>query len=211
MEPTPSRQAVDPPASPATAQPEGSPKSWYRQSLVLSRRQLVVLLRDRGTVLQILLVPALTMLMFKVVLGDAIGSATGQNSAYGTVPLVILVSAMFGSVASGVRLNLERGTGLLGRLYVLPINRGADLTSRVVCEIVRIAVTTAILLAAGTLIGFRFTQGPWAVLGIMGVALMFGVAFSVFVLALAVNARPTAPIVPVLSLISSLLLSLIHI
>ncbi|MGW5525074.1 ABC transporter permease [Gordonia sp. NPDC003950] len=203
---TPSRLVVDPTATPDTARPEGSPRSWYRQSLVLSRRQLVVLLRDRGTVLQILLVPALTMLMFKVVLGDAIGSATGQNSAYGTVPLVILVSAMFGSVSSGVRLNLERGTGLLGRLYVLPINRGADLTARVVCEIVRIAATTTILLAAGTLIGFRFDQGPWAVLGIMGVSLMFGVAFSVFVLALAVNARPTAPIVPLLSLISSLLM-----
>ncbi|MET9201186.1 ABC transporter permease [Gordonia sp. NPDC003585] len=197
---------IDVTSTTAAAPSESSPKSWLTQSLVLSRRQLVVLFRDRGTVIQILLVPALTMLMFKVVLGDAVGNATGQNSAYGTVPLVILVSAMFGSVSSGVRLNLERGTGLLGRLYVLPINRAADLTSRVVCEIVRIAITTAILLVAGMFIGFRFTQGPWAVVGIMGVALMFGIAFSVFVLALAVNARPTAPIVPLLSLISSLLM-----
>lgn len=204
---TPTRAAAAaPPPPPDTALPEGSPKSWYTQSLVLARRQLVVLLRDRATVLQILLIPALTMIMFKVVLGDAVGKATGQDSAYGTVPLVILVSAMFGSIAAGVRLNLERGTGLLGRLYVLPINRGADLTSRIICEIARITLTTAILLAAGTLIGFRFTQGPLAVLGILGVALMFGIAFSIFVLALAVNARPTAPIVPLLSLISSLLM-----
>ncbi|UAK40183.1 ABC transporter permease [Gordonia bronchialis] len=212
--PTPSPQrrttarkaAAAPPPPPDTALPEGSPKSWYTQSFVLAHRQLVVLLRDRATVLQILLIPALTMIMFKVVLGDAVGKATGQDSAYGTVPLVILVSAMFGSIAAGVRLNLERGTGLLGRLYVLPINRGADLTSRVISEVVRITLTTAILLAAGTLIGFRFTQGPFAVVGILGVALLFGIAFSIFVLALAVNARPTAPIVPVLSLISSLLM-----
>lgn len=187
-------------------EPEGSPKAWLSQSLVLARRQLTVLIRDRATVLQILLVPVLTMIMFKVVLGDAVGQATGQDSAYGTVPLVILVSAMFGSIASAVRLNLERGTGLLGRLYVLPINRAADLTSRVVCEVVRIAITTIILLAAGTFIGFRFTQGPIAVLGILGVALLFGIAFSIFALALAVTARPTAPIVPLLSLVSSLLM-----
>ena len=187
-------------------EPEGSPKAWLSQSLVLARRQLTVLIRDRATVLQILLVPVLTMIMFKVVLGDAVGQATGQDSAYGTVPLVILVSAMFGSIASAVRLNLERGTGLLGRLYVLPINRAADLTSRVICEVVRIAITTIILLAAGTFIGFRFTQGPIAVLGILGVALLFGIAFSIFALALAVNARPTAPIVPLLSLVSSLLM-----
>ena len=122
-----------PPPPPPDAPAEGSPKSWFTQSFVLAGRQLIVLLRDRATVLQILLVPALTMVMFKVVLGDVVGKATGQDSAYGTVPLVILVSAMFGSIASGVRLNLERGTGLLGRLYVLPINRGADLTSRVIC------------------------------------------------------------------------------
>lgn len=194
--------STPPPGAPA----EGSPMTWFTQSLVLARRQLVVVLRDRATLLQILLAPALTMVMFKVVLGDVVGQATGQNSVYGTVPLVILVSAMFGSIASGVRLNLERGTGLLGRLYVLPINRGADLTSRIISEVVRIAFTTALLLLLGTVIGFRFTQGPLAVIGIFGVALMFGVSFSVFVLALAVNARPTAPIVPLLSLISSLMM-----
>ncbi|MBD0860962.1 ABC transporter permease [Gordonia sp. zg691] len=185
---------------------ESSLRGWATQSSALARRQLTVLFRDRATVLQILFIPALTMVMFKVVLGDAVGSATGQNSAYGTVPLVILVSAMFGSLASGVRLNQERGTGLLARLYVLPINRAADLTSRLLCEVVRILVTTTLLLIAGLFIGFRFTQGPFAVLGIFAVSLMFGVAYSMFVLAIAVNTRPSAALVPMLSLFSSLLM-----
>lgn len=180
--------------------------AWLRQSAILSGRQLAVLTSDRATLLQILLIPVLTMLMFKVVLGDIIGEATGQDSVYGTVPLVILVSAMFGSIAAAVRLNLERGTGLLARIYVLPIHRAADLSSRVVCEIVRILFTTTLLLGAGYLIGFRFTQGPLGVVGIYGVSLLFGIAFAVFVLALAVNSRPTAPIVALISLVSSLLM-----
>ncbi|MFL1599732.1 ABC transporter permease [Gordonia amicalis] len=185
---------------------ERSPRALLDQALVLTGRQLAVLVRDRATVLQILLMPALTMLMFKVVLGDAVGKATGQDSVYGTVPLVILVSAMFGSLASAVRLNKERGTGLLGRLYVLPIHRAADLTSRVLCEVVRIVVTTVLLLLAGMLIGFRFTQGPFAAIGIIGVALMFGIAYSTFVLSVAVNVRPSVTLVPMLSLLSSVLM-----
>ncbi len=190
----------------SAAPPERSMRAWATQSLVLAGRQLAVLVRDRATILQLILVPALTMVMFKVVLGETVGQATGQDSVYGTVPLVILVSAMFGSLASGVRLNGERSTGLLARLYVLPINRGADLTSRVICEILRILATTAVLLAAGVAIGFRFTQGVLPVLGIVGVALLFGTAFSILVLALSVNAPPGAPIVPLMSLVSSLLM-----
>lgn len=185
---------------------ESSLRAWLLQSLPLTGRQLLVYVRDVPTLLQSLIIPALSMLMFKVVLGDAIGSATGQNSAYGTVPLVILVGAMFGSIASAIRLNRERSTGLLGRLYVLPIHRAADLTSRVTADLTRILVTTIILLAAGHLIGFRFTQGVLPAIGLVLVALAYGAAFAVLTLGLAVNAKPGAPIVPYLALVSSLLM-----
>lgn len=186
--------------------PEGSARALWRQAVPLAGRQILVFVRDVPTLTLAVLFPALSMIMFKVVLGDAIGSATGQNSAYGTVPLVILVGAMFGSIASATRLNHERATGLLARLYVLPIHRAADLTSRVLAELVRILVTTVILLAAGHLIGFRFTQGVGPALGLVVVALAYGAAFATFTLALAVSARPGAPIVPYLGLASTLLM-----
>ncbi|AZZ81205.1 peptide ABC transporter permease [Gordonia alkanivorans] len=185
---------------------ETSARALWTQALPLAGRQILVFVRDVPTLIQALVFPALSMLMFKVVLGDAIGSATGQNSAYGTVPLVILVGAMFGSIATATRLNQERATGLLARLYVLPIHRAADLTSRVASEIVRILVTTIILLAAGHLIGFRFTQGFGSAVGLVLVALAYGAAFATLTLALAVSARPGAPIVPYLGLVSSLLM-----
>ncbi|UOG22949.1 ABC transporter permease [Gordonia amicalis] len=193
-------------SSPTDVPPESSARALWRQSLPLAGRQIVVFVRDVPTLVQALLFPALSMVMFKVVLGDAIGSATGQNSAFGTVPLVILVGAMFGSIASATRLNRERATGLLARLYVMPIHRAADLTSRVVSELVRILVTTIILLAAGHLIGFRFTQGLGSAIGLVLVGLAYGAAFATLTLALAVSARPGAPIVPYLGLVSTLLM-----
>lgn len=179
--------------------------AWWRHSGLLLGRQIKVWLRDPGTLGQSIIFPALSMVMFKVVLGNTIGQATGQNSAYSTVPLVILVGAMFGGMATSVRLSMERRTGLLARLYVMPIHRGADLTSRIVAELLRILLTSIVLVAAGFLIGFRFTQGPWSALGILGVPLLYGAAFSIMTLALAVNSS-RIPLVPILSLFCSLLM-----
>jgi len=179
--------------------------AWWRHSGLLLGRQVKVWLRDPATLVQSIVFPGLSMIMFKVVLGDTIGQATGQNSAYSTVPLVILVGAMFGGMATSVRLSVERRTGLLARLYVMPIHRGSDLTSRIVAELMRILLTSVVLVAAGFLIGFRFTQGPWAALGILGVPLLYGAAFSIMTLALAVNSS-RIPLVPILSLLCSLLM-----
>lgn len=190
----------------AHPRPEGTIAAWFSQAGILAGRQLLVVVRDVPTLLQSLIVPGLSMIMFKVVLGDAVGSATGMNSAYGTVPLVIIIGAMFGSIASAARLNIERMSGLLSRIYVLPINRGADLTSRVISELARILVTTLLLLAAGHLIGFRFTQGIGPAIGIVAVALAYGAAFAVLTLAAAVNVAPGAPLVPVISLLSTLMM-----
>ena len=200
-----SRVLGDPDQQP-TVHRESSARGWWAQTRALTGRQLRVNLRDRATLTQSLVFPVLSMVMFKVVLGDAIGKATGQDSVYGTVPLVILISAMFGSMAAAIRLNQERRTGLIGRLYVLPINRAADLSSRVFAEGARIVATTLILLAGGAAIGFRFTQGVGGAFGLVGVAVLFGGAFAMFTLAVAVSAKPGAPIVPFLGLFCSVLM-----
>ncbi|MCF8586969.1 ABC transporter permease [Gordonia liuliyuniae] len=185
---------------------EVSVRAWFDASRVLTWRQLLVYVRDVPTVLQSFIVPAISMVLVKVVLGDAVGSATGQDSLYGTVPLMILIGAMGGSVVSAVRLNKERSTGLLARLYVLPINRAADLTSRVVAEIIRILVLTLELLLVGYVMGFRFEQGLLGALGLLAIPLVFGGAYAVFVLAIAVNSPPGAPLVQYLGLLTNLLM-----
>ncbi|MGB3605230.1 MAG: ABC transporter permease [Gordonia sp. (in: high G+C Gram-positive bacteria)] len=186
--------------------PEGSSRAWIRGSVILAARQVLVYVRDVPTVLQSFVIPAISMVLLKVVLGDAVGSATGQNSLYGTVPLMILVGAMSGSMVSAVRLNKEGSTGLLARLYVLPINRAADLTARVVAEVIRIFVLTIVLLAVGYAMGFRFEQGVLGALGLIAVPVIFGGAYAVFGLALAVNSPPGAPLVQYLGLLMSVLM-----
>lgn len=200
-------EPVQAPAFPVPDQhPEHAFRAWWEQALVLTGRQLRVAVRDVPTLVSILIVPVLTMLMFKVVLGDIVGEATGRDSAFGTVPLVILTSAMAGSVVAATRLNLERRTGLLNRLWVLPINRSADFSSRAFAELVRILITTVLLLGLGHLIGFRFTQGVLPAIGLVAVALAYGAAFSMVTMACAVNARPGAPVLQYVGLVTTLLM-----
>jgi daunorubicin resistance protein C len=188
---------------PGTAKSEKGLRTYLADTGALSGRQVLMWWRDKSTALQTLLFPALSMVMFKVVLGDSIGRVTGQNSAFGTVPLVVLVAAMFGSLAGGVRLTVERDTGLLTRLYVLPVHRAADLSARVISELVRVLAATAVLTSLGYLIGWRFNQGFLSAVGIFAVALLYGGAFAILVLAIALVGK-NLPLVPIITLVSSL-------
>ena len=188
------------------APPEWSLHGWWAHSMVLAGRQFLIWAREPFTTVQTILMPALSMVLIKVVLGDTIGRATGLNSVYGSVPMIILVGSMFGSMATALRLNQESTAGLLSRLYVMPIHRGADLTARIIAELVRILVTTLVLLGVGCLLGFRFAEGTWTVVGLVGIAVLYGVAFSVFIMALAVNSPPGASMVHYVSLLSTVLM-----
>ena len=50
----------------------GGVRAWVRETLVLTGRQLLTLVRDKATAVQLILVPIAIMLMFTVVLGDAV-------------------------------------------------------------------------------------------------------------------------------------------
>ena len=180
-------------------------RAYLLHTSILSARQLTVWSRDKKVLIQSIVFPALSKIMFKVVLGDAITAATGVNSAYGTVPLVVLVGAMFGSLIAGIRLRREQRAGLLTRLYVLPVHKGADLSARLISELARILIATIVLTTFGMLIGWRFNQGLLPALGIFLVPLLFGAAFSTVMLAVAMSST-NLPLVQLMSLLSSLLM-----
>jgi ABC-2 type transport system permease protein len=112
---------------------------------------------------------------------------------------------MFGSIASGMGLKEEWRKGLLARFWILPMHRAAGITSRLLAESVRILVTTVLLVGVGFLLGFRFTQGPLAGLGMLLVPLLMGVGFATLVTALAVSSAKL-PLVELLSLVCTLLM-----
>ncbi|TLF82497.1 ABC transporter permease [Nocardia cyriacigeorgica] len=187
------------------ARSEGSLGNWWTHSLIQTKRLLLVWARDPATTIQTILYPALTLLMFWIVLGDSITAATGKPSVYGTVPMITLVAAMAGAVVSALGFKTEKATGLLGRFWTMPVHRAAGLTGRLFAEAIRVLVTTLFVIAVGFCIGFRFDQGPVAALALIGIPVLFGVGFAVFVTALATLTEGVM-LVNVIGIINTLLM-----
>ncbi|MCU1640380.1 MAG: putative doxorubicin resistance transporter permease protein DrrC [Nocardia sp.] len=178
---------------------------WLEQSFIQCKRLLIGWARDPATTIQTIAYPAATLIMFRVVLGDSITSATGAPSIYGTVPMVMLVAAMAGSVVSALGFKVEKATGLLGRFWTMPVHRAAGLTGRLLAEAIRVLLTSLIVLVVGVCLGFRFWNGGPAAIAMLALPIIFGIGFAVLVTALATITEGIM-LVQVIGVINSLLM-----
>ena len=178
--------------SPRRRVSENSPMRLAPQTWVLTGRLLRRWSRDHTTVLESLAMPIVLLVTLNIVLEDGISKVTGHSALYGSVPLIAMVGAMSGSMVGGIGLMGERTDGLLSRLWVLPLHRASDLVSRLAADAVRIVVTTAVILCAGLVLGFRFRQGILASVAWLFVPTVFGLAFTAIVITIALYAVNTA-------------------
>ncbi|WP_231644553.1 ABC transporter permease [Mycolicibacterium baixiangningiae] len=170
---------------------ENSPRRLLAHSRVLAMRILLRWGRDAATMVESLIMPVVLLVTLDIVLGEGISQVTGNSALYGSVPLIAMVGAMTGAMVGGVGLMNERKTGLLSRLWVLPVHRASGLLSRLIAEVVRIVVTTGVVLGVGYLLGFRFRQGVVESVAWVLVPVPLGVAFSVAVITLALYTAST--------------------
>jgi ABC-2 type transport system permease protein len=98
---------------------------------------------------------------------------------------------MSGAMIGGVGLMRERADGLLSRLWVLPVHRASGLLARLAAEAVRIVATTAVIMCTGLVLGFRFRQGILESLAWLLIPTVWGLAFTMVVITLALYAANT--------------------
>ncbi len=72
----------------------------------------------------------------------------------------------------------ERDSGLLARLWAVPVHRASGLTARIIADGVRVLVNAIVLLGVGMLMGLRFEQGVLAILAWLGITVLWGVVFA---------------------------------
>lgn len=169
--------------------PEPSSLALLRGAALQAQRILMKWTKDPATLLQSLLFPALMVLLFWLVLDRSVSDHSGASYAFGMVPMVALIGAMSGASISGLGLRRERTSGLLTRMWTLPVHRAAAMTGRLAAEAVRVVVTVSFILLVGTIIGFRIETGVVGYLGILAVATAFGLSFSMMVTAMALLSR----------------------
>lgn len=144
--------------------------------------------REPEVLVQSLFFPTFLLVVYKLVIGESILRLTGGNSLYGLVPMAAVTGALFGALGTGVAIPVERESGLLSRLWVLPAHRASTLIGRLLAEAARTVVSAVVMTGVGVAMGLRFTQGPVAAIAFLLVPVVVIAGFAAVVVALAVRA-----------------------
>lgn len=185
--------------------PENSLRALAPHVWVLVGRILRRWSRDTVTLAQTLVVPIVFLATLDILLGDGITQLTGTSALYGSVPLVAMVAATQGATVGGLSIMRERSDGLLSRLWVLPVHRTAGVLARVAAEMIRVVLSTLALLCTGLALGFRFHEGLLAAVAWLLVPTVFGVAFCMAVMTVALYSAKTL-VVEATAVVSALLM-----
>ena len=149
---------------------------------VITRRNLVRIVRLPQLLLFSTIQPVMFMLLFNYVFGGAIVLALPPAAAGSYVnwlmPGLLAQFALFsgGQTAAGLSEDLLKG--VIDRFWSLPMARSAVLAGRTVSDLIRSAFILVLLVAVGFVIGFRPQTSLFGVLGALAVALAFGYAWS---------------------------------
>ena len=145
---------------------------------VLVRRAIARIKNEPETLMDVTLMPVIFILMFAYVFGGAIRlPAGGSYHEY-------LIGGMLGmglaQTAPGVAVALvtDMSTGLMDRFRSLPMSRWAVLIARSIAELLTQLISTVIVVCVGLAIGWRVHTNGWDVLAALGLALLFGYAFT---------------------------------
>jgi ABC transporter DrrB family efflux protein len=144
-------------------------------ALTLARRNLLVWLKVPAFIVFTVIQPVMFTLLFRYVFGGAIHTSAPSYVDY-LLPGVIGQTAAFTSFGTAISLAQEIQKGVIDRLRSMPIARSAVLLGRLGADLVRLLITVVIIVGVGYAVGFRFQGGVGGALGMIGLAMLLGLA-----------------------------------
>lgn len=143
--------------------------------------------RDVESLLTSLLLPVLLMLLFVYVFGGAM--QTGMAYVDYVVPGTVLLCAGYGAASTATSVNADLSSGFVDWLRSMPVLGSSVLTGHVVASVARNLVATVVVMAVAYAIGWRPQAGPAAMVGALGLIVLFILAVSWLAAALGLVAR----------------------
>jgi ABC-2 type transport system permease protein len=162
-------------------------QSWLHAGRIMIRWR-----REPAAVLSTVILPVCLLVVYKAVLGEQIHRVTGVDSIYGLVPMCAVLAGMFGALGGAVGIPLERTSGMLSRMWVLPVHRASAIAGRLIAEAARALLGTIFITALGTAMGLRFTHGWQTALGYILIPPVVVVGFTALVMTLAIRSNGRA-------------------
>jgi ABC-2 type transport system permease protein/oleandomycin transport system permease protein len=160
------------------------PAKWVlSDALMMTKRNLLKYLRLPNLLVFSTIQPVMFVLLFSQVFGGAIEvplKAQGWPYTYIDFLMagIFVQAVIFGSMQTGVGLADDLSRGMVDRFRSLPMARSAVLAGRTTSDTVRNVFVVCLMTGVGYLIGFRFHGGFLSAVAGLGLAVLFGLAFS---------------------------------
>jgi len=143
----------------------------------LVRRNALQIKQDPESMFDVLLMPVIFILLFTYVFGGAIaGKDNQQEYIQRLVPGMMAMMGMNIAMAVGTGVNEDFRKGVMDRFRTMPIARSSVLIAKIVVEIGRMLVATAILLGMGFLLGLEIRGSMVEFAGAIALSTVFGAA-----------------------------------
>ncbi|HET9072491.1 MAG TPA: ABC transporter permease [Acidimicrobiales bacterium] len=162
------------PARPSAGR--GSRLRWgVTDGLTVAKRNLIAYSRTPALLVFAVVQPAMFVLLFRYVFGGAIHVPVPGGYVSYLTPGIIGQSAAFASFGTAVGLAREIQKGVVDRYRSMPMARSAVLVGRLIADTLRMILTVLVLLGVSAAVGFRFHNGFWPAVGMIALAVAFGV------------------------------------
>ncbi|MFG2528941.1 ABC transporter permease [Streptomyces sp. NPDC048516] len=143
----------------------------------LVRRNALQIKQDPESMMDVLLMPIIFILLFTYVFGGAIAGKGNQHDyIQRLVPGIMAMMGLNIAMAVGSGVNEDFRKGVMDRFRTMPIARSSVLIAKIVVEIGRMLIATAILLGMGFLLGLEIGGTLWQFLGAIVLCTAFGAA-----------------------------------
>ncbi|MEU8526803.1 MULTISPECIES: ABC transporter permease [Streptomyces] len=165
--------------APAKRVPAGEGRIGLRANLrhigALARRNVLQIKQDPESMFDAVFMPIIFILLFVYVFGGAI-AGKGNNTAYVNyvTPGMMAMMGMNIAMGVGVGINDDFKKGVMDRFRTMPIARSSVLIAKIVVELGRMMVATAILLGMGFLLGMEIQTNVLGMFAAIGLSAVFG-------------------------------------
>ncbi|MCX2713503.1 ABC transporter permease [Mycolicibacterium sp. J2] len=167
----------------------GAPRqnSVLTESWIFAGRLFVQWRRYPTVPLQSLLFPTVLLITYSLLVGKSMVRLTGSSGLDVLIPVCAVAGALSGSLGAGMTMPYDRESGLLTRLWITPVHRASALTGILLAEALRTFAGTALILATGYALGFRFHGNVVALLAYLIIPSLVVVVFATIVVSLALR------------------------
>jgi len=117
------------------------------------------------------------VLLFRYVFGGAIDTG-GVDYVDFLMPGIMVQTAIFGALVTGMGLSEDLATGVVDRFRSLPIARSAVLVGRTAADVVTNVLTLVVMVLVGVAVGFRPDEPAYDLAAAFALVLAFSYVFS---------------------------------